>query len=155
MWVVAVFWVIAHDGTAYQGLAVAKPADLLAEESIPVEFHVDPPRYYHGDRTSPKAKAEVEKNQIVLTGRLKAPDPCRKVHSTASKQGTNLTLRITTESNVRDGYTCVLAFAEFDYRALIKDITPGTYHLRVIYEHLDTYAGWPIETVLKLEIDVQ
>ncbi len=124
--------------------------DLLGPEQGSLEFgaRVIP----HGEKwlEEPIVQVTGESGRIVVNAKLAAPDPCQELSADLQGRGSGLTLRV---AIARNSPACVAALGHFEYDAVIGELAPGTYRLRVVHTYPET--GWPTVTALDRTVQVQ
>jgi hypothetical protein len=123
--------------------------DLVAARPGALEF--TPQALQHGEwLEQPEVEARGEAGRIVVSARLSAPDPCQQLNGELERSGSELKLRVTI---TRVGEACIQPIGTFGYQAVIRDLAPGGYRLRVIHTYPNT--GWPTVTALDQTVEVR
>ncbi len=99
----------------------------------------------------PIVQATGENGRIVVNATLSAPDPCRTLTGALEGAGSELTLRVSVARDQSEG--CYQVIGTFKYDAVIRDLAPGSYRLRVIHSYAD--CCWPTVTALDRTLQVQ
>lgn len=126
------------------------PADL--------EFSWEPTRAF-GTVADSEPEVSAGDGTLTVNGALSAPDPCRRLTGQVDRSarasrdgGSRLVLRIRIISDLSEGEACVTSIGGFQYSAVVRDLEPRTYDLRVIHEYVR--SGWSTRTVLEGEVAV-
>jgi hypothetical protein len=107
-------------------------------EDVPLEFSVGsvqagPPI------TEPEIAFRGGDGEIVVEGRLRAPDPCQEITADAVNEGGRLRLVVRVRSK---GGVCADVVGQFAYTARLLELAPGTYDLSVAHEYRG--SGWSL-----------
>jgi hypothetical protein len=105
---------------------------------------------HHGEWLEhPEVNATGDAGAIRVNARLSAPSPCQQLTADADRSGSQVTLRVRITPV---GEACVASIGTFEYVAVIGQLAPGSYQLRVIHEYPGT--GWPSGPVLEQGVEV-
>ena len=123
--------------------------ELTGPNPAELEFSVD--AAHHGEWLEhPEVTAAGGNGAIRVDARLSAPDPCQQLTADAGRSGSTVTLRVRIS---RVGEACIAAIGTFEYAAVIGQLAPGSYQLRVVHEYPGT--GWPSGQVLERTVEVR
>lgn len=75
--------------------------------------------------------------EVVVEGRLRAPDPCQEITADAFLEGGRLRLTVRVQSR---RLFCAAVIGRFAYTARLLELAPGTYDLTVVHEYSNN--GW-------------
>jgi hypothetical protein len=87
---------------------------------------------------------------VEIRGSFEAPDPCQTVTGTLDRDGEDLVARISVRST---GEPCIQMIATFVYEGVIRDLSPGSYRVRVLLEYPGT--GWDARTAVDTRVTVR
>lgn len=99
----------------------------------------------------PTATARGGSGTITVTGRLSAPDPCRRVTGELERTDSGLELRVVVAPSGAE--ICAQVISAFEYRGVVTGMAPGEHAVRVVHTYPQT--GWETETVLSERVRVQ
>ncbi|MBA2245452.1 MAG: hypothetical protein H0W11_10875 [Gemmatimonadetes bacterium] len=99
----------------------------------------------------PIVQATGESGRIVVNAKLSAADPCHTLAGVLEGTGSELTLRVSVARDQSQG--CYQIIGTFEYDAVIRDLAPGSYRLRVIHSYAE--CCWPTVTALDHTLQVQ
>ena len=91
-----------------------------------------------------EADVSAEPGNILVTGALTAPDPCRDLDGLTRARDAGLVLRITVKR--REVGMCAQVLTRYRYRASILNVAAGPHELTVIHSYED--SGWAPDTVV-------
>lgn len=87
-----------------------------------------------GTEEPPEAAVETEAGNLVVTGSLTAPDPCRDMGARVIPRGDELVLRVDVLPPDEAG-ACAQVLARYRYRAALLNLEDGRYRLTVIHTY--------------------
>jgi hypothetical protein len=106
---------------------------------------------HHGEWLEhPEVAATGDAGAVRVDARLSAPSPCQQLTAQADRSGSEVTLRVRISPV---GEACVASIGTFEYAAVIGQLAPGSYQLRVVHEYPGT--GWPSGPVLEQTVEVR
>jgi hypothetical protein len=111
--------------------ACANLLDVERPERVPLSFEariVQP-----GPDPVPAPDARGEQGRIEVEGSIGTPVPCYRVEGSATRDGSDLTLRV---SATAMDVVCATVVATFGYEAAITGLEAGDYRVRIIH-------SWP------------
>jgi hypothetical protein len=85
----------------------------------------------HGTEISTSIDAQGFAGEVIFVGQFNTPDPCFRINGRVDHSGSQLTLRLTAE-RTRTG--CADMLGSFRYAGAIRNLTAGTYQLKVVHE---------------------
>jgi hypothetical protein len=123
--------------------------ELTGPNPADLEFTVE--SAHHGEWLEhPEVAATGDAGAVRVDARLSAPSPCQQLTAQADRSGSEVTLRVRISPV---GEACVASIGTFEYAAVIGQLAPGSYQLRVVHEYPGT--GWPSGPVLEQTVEVR
>ena len=120
-------------------------------QRLPIEFRTKASDL--AERREHRTEVRALKDQLVILGHFATPTPCYRLNATATRQSDIITVEVTSESTLSPGQYCITVIAHVSYEAVISNLRPGTYRLKVMHAHSGTQR--PVETALDQAITVQ
>lgn len=112
-------------------LCVLATATACAVPPAPTRVHLEARRISReAARGEAVAAVESGPHSIRVRRTIRLPDPCRRLSGDVHGTGAELTLQVVAEP---DGRRCPRAEAYLAYVALVDDLPPGRYDLRVVH----------------------
>lgn len=87
-----------------------------------------------GTEAPPEADVETEAGNLVVTGSLTAPDPCRDMGARVIPRDDELVLRVDVLPPDEEG-ACAQVLARYRYRAVLLNLEDGRQRLTVIHTY--------------------
>ncbi len=109
---------------------VSKAMEPLSGDTVPVRFRYVPGRFH---------RLEGGSGSILVQTTINTPVPCYTLQSVATRDGTNITLRVVAR---RRPIGCIADAGWFEYQAVLEQLPPGTYRVRLIHEYPDARDRW-------------
>ena len=99
-----------------------------------------------GAQRSGRADVTTDAGNLLVTGALTAPDPCRDLAAAVLSPGSGrLVLRVDVFPP-EEGVVCAQALTRYRYRAALMNLEEGRYALTVVHDYRG--SGWPPDTAL-------